>query len=440
MQFEDFDKKIREAADHHHPSYNETAWDKMEKLLDKHLPEKKDDRRRFIFFILFPLLLAGGIWLLVSQPWDEKEKVDTNKSDSSQEVRGTSAEPKPGANNSPAQITGNDPLSNQTVSNEDRSDNGTPGVAPPVAERTEDFEAIVSNPTTKKKTNKRNETNANDVIINDKVTNEKQVTIPPAAPVVTNNDKAEDKVPPTKKTGEKGVVVAEQKEADKVKEEVKVESKVTETVAESKNKKAGKKSNSFFLSLSAGPDVSAAGSGLGEVKMLYGAGIGYTIKDRFTIRTGFYTARKIYSAGKEDYKPNPTPPNYYYLDEVYANCKVYEIPLNFAYNFGRTSKSNFFASAGLSSYIMKEEVYDYVYKYPGNPPVTYTHTYTYKNENNHVFSVLGISGGYQRKLSKSVSVSAEPYLRIPLSGVGNGNVKLNSGGVLFSLNVKPFNR
>ena len=39
MQFEKFDKKIREAADHHHPAYDDNAWDKMEKLLNKHMPE-----------------------------------------------------------------------------------------------------------------------------------------------------------------------------------------------------------------------------------------------------------------------------------------------------------------------------------------------------------------------------------------------------------------
>ena len=35
MQFDDFDKKIKEAAEHHHPAYDEKAWDKMEKLLDQ---------------------------------------------------------------------------------------------------------------------------------------------------------------------------------------------------------------------------------------------------------------------------------------------------------------------------------------------------------------------------------------------------------------------
>ena len=38
MQFDEFDKKAKEAADHHHPAYDEQAWAKMEKKLNKHLP------------------------------------------------------------------------------------------------------------------------------------------------------------------------------------------------------------------------------------------------------------------------------------------------------------------------------------------------------------------------------------------------------------------
>jgi len=59
MQFEEFDKKMREAADHHHPNYDEKAWVKMEKLLDKHLPVE-EDRRRFLFLIILLFLGLGG--------------------------------------------------------------------------------------------------------------------------------------------------------------------------------------------------------------------------------------------------------------------------------------------------------------------------------------------------------------------------------------------
>src|ERR1043165_3207324 len=66
MQFDQFDKKFRDAAQHHHPAYDEKAWSKMEKLLDKHMPGK-NNRRFIVFWMLgIGLLLTG---LFVYQPW-----------------------------------------------------------------------------------------------------------------------------------------------------------------------------------------------------------------------------------------------------------------------------------------------------------------------------------------------------------------------------------
>ena len=36
------DKRIKEAADNYHPEYDDTAWEKMEQLLDEHLPAEKE--------------------------------------------------------------------------------------------------------------------------------------------------------------------------------------------------------------------------------------------------------------------------------------------------------------------------------------------------------------------------------------------------------------
>ena len=65
---------IEEAAEHHHPAYDEMAWDKMEKLLDKHLPQKEDKKRRFIFFLLLFLFL-GGAGIIIGKPFRPGKQV-----------------------------------------------------------------------------------------------------------------------------------------------------------------------------------------------------------------------------------------------------------------------------------------------------------------------------------------------------------------------------
>jgi hypothetical protein len=207
-----------------------------------------------------------------------------------------------------------------------------------------------------------------------------------------------------------------------------------------KKKNASSKKSYFFLSLSAGPDLSATEArNPGKVKLLAGAGLGYSYKDRFTLRTGFYTSRKVYSAMPDDYYPpdNSFWAYYPFMEKIDADCKVYEIPVSLSYQFGHTAKDHWFASAGLSSYLMKKETYKYYYKYTQSGP-TVKNTWTLRNKNNHYFSVMTLSGGYQRNLGKTFSLTAEPYVKIPLGGVGYGKVKLKGAGMLVTVGIKPF--
>src|SRR6185295_4985354 len=67
MLFDNFDKKIKEAAEQHHPAYDENAWRKMESLLDQHLPKERN-RRRFFLLAFIVLLTGGGAFVLFSNP------------------------------------------------------------------------------------------------------------------------------------------------------------------------------------------------------------------------------------------------------------------------------------------------------------------------------------------------------------------------------------
>src|SRR5437764_361092 len=81
MLFDNFDKKIKEAAEQHHPAYDESAWKKMESLLNLHLPQQKKDRRR-IFLVLFTFLaVGGGAFFMVSKPHAGKPAQATNKNE-----------------------------------------------------------------------------------------------------------------------------------------------------------------------------------------------------------------------------------------------------------------------------------------------------------------------------------------------------------------------
>ena len=115
---------------------------------------------------------------------------------------------------------------------------------------------------------------------------------------------------------------------------------------------------------------------------------------------------------------------------------MYEIPLNLYYSFKGIKNHNWFGGTGISSYLMKKETYDYVYKTPTGQLYNYIHTVN--NENKHILAVLILSGGYEYKLNNRFSLIAAPYIKLPLSGVGAGKVKLNSTGIIVTAAIKPF--
>ncbi len=482
MQFDNFDKRIRDSADNHHPPYHEKAWEKMEKLLDEKMPQEKDDRRRFLFFILLLLGIGGGItWAVIKQPWNSGQEpvaVKTTSLNSTEDPVTV-----PGNNNNNGILPGAkaEKDAEQTIADisADRTEPFSPGsktVMPPA--QTKNEQPQITAPKNELVSQPRQQKTLSALAINKNPEDGKKkfISQPVLPAVVTDKKKAPDITAKTntdrevstveKKAEEKTNAVAveqiaekkdainpiEQKAvnvqsvetnlpepAQKKDEPVKAETQDKDMPAAGKNISKSKKKNSFFISVSAGPDISAAGTERpGKIQLLTGAGLGYTYKDRLTLRTGFYTARKVYTASPKQYNPPPPFWSYYpYMEKIEADCKVYEIPLLLSYQFGNKSKSNWMATAGISSFLMKEEVYDYYYKpYPTAPVRTYKRTI--KDENNHFFSVVTLSAGYQRKFGNKVSLIAEPYLKLPLAGVGYGNVKLNSAGVMMTLALKPF--
>ncbi|WP_242929115.1 hypothetical protein [Pontibacter vulgaris] len=152
---------------------------------------------------------------------------------------------------------------------------------------------------------------------------------------------------------------------------------------------------------------------------------------RFRLVSGAVWANKLYNAAPEDYAPYPDFWNGKPLPNVIAaKCKVLDIPVNLQYKILERDKNILTVQAGLSSYIMLNEKYTYTYNHYGQDP--YSKTREVSNENRHWFGIQNLSVGYTRKLSPVLSIGAEPFIKIPLSSIGAGNVKLTSAGVFFT--------
>ncbi|MDP9230768.1 MAG: PorT family protein [Bacteroidota bacterium] len=438
MQSEEIDKKIREAADKHHPVYDESAWKKMENLLDVHLPQQKDGKRRIIFLLLLLLIVSGSAYLLIDRPWQYRNDSAKNNNLTGNEVRTTVSNNKQVKNDGTKreieknQVTsGTDILQetnkksftdqNKIIRNNYQKSNSNPGIGI----RKQKNKSMDRSSAAIRKTNDNNILIAEDANEMKKPAQELN-NITDNISIISKNDNA---------AGNNDLLT----QAPVQKNESSGNSVVNKTNSASSDKKHKKqgRGTAWAFSLSAGPDISAVSlENIGKVNITYGAGFGYTFK-KFTLRTGFYVNKKVYSVSSDYYHP---PPNYWTynadLQRVDADCKVYEIPLSIAYRFKDSKKHSWFTSIGFSSYLMKKETYNYLYKDAAGQ-LQY-HGWTLRNQNKHYFSIMTISGGYERKINNAFTVMAEPYFQMPLDGIGFGKIKLNSAGVLLTVAVKPF--
>jgi hypothetical protein len=401
----------------------------MEKLLDKHLPQKDDDRRKYILLLLLFLLTGGGVYLMIAKPWQSGKPLVISEKKAPQNIPGNSLKTADAGNSEKMNDNNNidineRSISEKTIAFQSKRQQFIPGI-----NRTSQINSIKPVLNTINSSLLQENKAIADPLKNIE-TAQKNKDAKTINSINDNNDivnLSSEKIDGNKSIGEQKINTDS------------TQSK-TDAASASKVKKAKsgiKKNNSFFLSLSTGPDISFPGlDDLGKTKLIAGAGIGYTFKNKFTLRAGFYTGRKIYSAQPYQYHTTGTPNPNYTLERVDADCRVYEIPILLSYNFNHSVRQSWFATAGVSSYLMKRETYDYHYK--SSTGQVYTHQWTFRDENKHYFSVLTLSGGYQRKINSTFSLMAEPYIKIPMVGVGSGKVKLNSAGVLLSVGINLF--
>ncbi len=195
-------------------------------------------------------------------------------------------------------------------------------------------------------------------------------------------------------------------------------------------KKKEKVPAKWFLKLPVSPDFSSIDYGKpGKSGINIGLMAEYMPTKHWSVSLGAIWSKKIYSWDSPDktYGGNNWSAKASYLD---GDCRVLDIPLNITYYLRPEARTNFFITAGASSYIMLKEMYTYTV-WANQREFIYDEEYVRKNKN--WFSMLNLSIGVQHRLSNRFQVQAEPFLKAPISGVGQGKVNLVSMGAFFTL-------
>ncbi|MBK8611704.1 MAG: porin family protein [Chitinophagaceae bacterium] len=461
--FSDIEQVIKNAAEANEPAFDEAAWKKMEALLDK-----EDDRKRPVVFWLWwllPLVIGGAtISYFVFNKTNKQPVVVISKNEASLKTNNNETGKQPAVavsknegllNHDNTNVSGaaqKDPgdqrsgsMNEQVGSNNSDAPKNTAAPKNSSAPGNTDFPLRVKKTPVKTPgagTIEDAEQWGNKNMLTGNSKSKMKASI--VAPGQQQDDDAEGKAEIDTKEQEAGsnpdsvkkeeIIVVKidpaktgEKEIEKI-----VDSLISKKLADKKTKNRIAK---FYVIVAAGVE----GSGVklfstDKITSRLGLSAGYQFNKNLSVQAGFYTGSKKYKAGPGDYK---TKPGSYWdqviITDIDANCKVYEIPVSLRYDFTPGKKLNLFASVGLSSYIMKKEEYHISYDRYGTP----RETETYYNGNKNLFSLVRLTAGAQKKIARQFDIFLSPGIAIPLSGVGDGEVKLFSVDSTFGLKFTP---
>lgn len=197
-------------------------------------------------------------------------------------------------------------------------------------------------------------------------------------------------------------------------------------------KNKNKKESSFYAGLLVAPDLSTIKfQSVKGVGTTYGILLGYNISNKWAIETGAYLDHKKYYTDGEYFKKAGT--NYNNLQSVTGSCNMVEIPVNVRYNFNQGTKMRWFATAGFSTYLMSSENYISKVNYNGSVG---DYPWSVNKPSQYWFSVFNLSVGFEQRLGKIGNLRLEPYLRIPLAGMGSGSLPIMSAGLNIGITRK----
>jgi len=193
-----------------------------------------------------------------------------------------------------------------------------------------------------------------------------------------------------------------------------------------KSKYPSQKNKGFYFGIAAGPSFSEVKSqGLKKAGIDAGVLAGYQLSNNFSVETGLLFSKKYYYSDGKYFNMSKMPANMQVVS-LEGSSAVFEIPVKVRYRVTAGNKNYFTFSAGLSSYMLTNEKNDYRLLVSG---VQQNMTSNYKTTHSYINASVNLSAGYETKISKYSSVRIEPYLKIPLKGIGVGSMHVMSTGL-----------
>jgi len=164
---------------------------------------------------------------------------------------------------------------------------------------------------------------------------------------------------------------------------------------------------------------------------------GYKTSKKVSLESGLFFGKKYYFTDGKYFsmdKVGPSMPPEMKIISLKGSSTLFEIPVKFKYDILFKGRSAMFASAGVSSYLLTNEKNKYITSLNGT---TENVTGSYKNSSRYFAAAIDFSLGYEYRLSNDNSMRIEPYLQVPLKGIGMGTLPVMSAGLQVGFTVFP---
>lgn len=156
---------------------------------------------------------------------------------------------------------------------------------------------------------------------------------------------------------------------------------------------------------------------------------GYRLSPRSAIEINIlYAQKNYYSSGRyfNMDKIKQDMPSDMEVVSIKGRSNVFEIPVKFKYNFWQKNNKAFYGLAGVSSYVLFKEKNNYVTSVNGTTSNMFA---SYSKTSASFAGALSVSAGYEHTLPGNNALRMEPYITIPVKGMGMGNLPITTMGV-----------
>jgi len=161
----------------------------------------------------------------------------------------------------------------------------------------------------------------------------------------------------------------------------------------------------------------------------FGLAAGYRLNSKWSLEVAASSEKKFYYSDGRYLDPKrvyQAPSSK--ITEAEGSCRMLDLSVGALYNLRKRNGGNWFAAGGLSSYIMKREDYAYTYYYYQSG-ASHVYEKEYVNATNNLASVASLSIGYRQYFGKGWQLRVEPFVKVPLKGLGYVNLPFMSAGV-----------